>query len=395
MSGRMPILVTMLLAAAGCVSSRQQLLDSVPLSQADDLSQRDTARLSRMQRAEPEKEPVMIGRPTPPPLQRVSHQEPATGPDGPVDGGRQVKVRAWVNGKPIFDEDIYFAILPALFKLQELPEAERARKHAEVYNAILEQFIERELLYQDAISKLMAANPKALKKIKAIAKEEFQKEVRKTRERNKLTEEVFQKMLRAQGMTMESWERMEEKKFIANEYVASRIMGIVKSGVNHAELHDYYKTHLNQFQRVDSVKWQDIFIAVGPKHPSVADAHRHGEYLAARLRQGEPIANLLAENDGPNPDGEGLGQRRGEIRPVELERYLFEMHDGEVGPVVDISTGCHVIRVVRREYGGQIPFNEETQRLIANKLRGEIFEREVKRILHDLKSRAVIEIEKN
>ncbi|MBM4071559.1 MAG: hypothetical protein FJ271_21885 [Planctomycetes bacterium] len=394
MSGRASILGMLLVALAGCVTDRQALVGMKPAPLSADLEPGDMPRVSRAQRAEPGSEPVTLGRPTPPPLQRVSHQESAPKHD-PLEGGRQVKVRAWVNGKPIFDEEIYFAVLPALFKLQELPEAERAKKHAEVYNAVLDQFIDRELLYQDAITKLMAVKSKALKEIKKIAKAEFEKEVRKTRERNKLTEEVFQKMLRAQGMTMESWERMEEKKFIANEYVASRVMPLIKPGIGHVALEEYYKTHRNQFQRVDSVKWQDIFIAVGPKHPTLADAHRRAEYLANRLRQGEPIANLLPENDGPNPDGEGLGQRRGEIRPVELERYLFEMHDNEVGPVVDISTGCHVIRVVRREYAGQIPFNEETQRIIANKLRGEIFERELKRILHDLRSRAVIEIERN
>lgn len=263
---------------------------------------------------------------------------------------------------------------------------------------ILEQFIDRELLYQDAIRKIESANPKVLKKIKEAAKKEFEKEVQKKRRDANITEETFQEVLRRQGMTMASWERMEERKFIANEYLLSRIMPIVKKGTGRTDLKEYYDTHLNEFLRVDSVQWQDMFIAAGtPKHPTQADARRHAEELVDRLKKGEPFTSLLQYDDGLSHlrQGEGFGKRRGEIQPSELERWLFEMRDGEVCPPIAIDTGYHIVRLVKRDYAGQIPFNEETQRIIANKLRNEIFEREVKRVLYDLRNRAIIEIEKN
>jgi peptidyl-prolyl cis-trans isomerase SurA len=339
-----------------------------------------------------------MGRPIPPPLQPVSHQEPHPSSSGLYGSGSQVKVRAWVNGKPIFDEDIYAIIYPALQHLhaQSMPESERARKQADLFKTILEQFIDRELLYQDAIRKIEAANPKAMKKLKEVAKKEFEKEVQKKRRDAKITEETFQEVLRRQGMTMAAWERMEERKFIANEYLISRIHGYLKP--SREDLWEYYETHLNEFQRLDSVDWQDLFIAADtPKHPSREAARRRAEELAYRLKKGEPFANLLQYDDGLAHlrQGEGFGKRRGEIQPPEVEKYLFAMRDGEVSPPIEISTGFHIVRLVKREQAGQIPFNEETQRLIANKLRNEIFEREAKRILHDLRSRAIIEIEKN
>lgn len=386
----------LVLMLSGCVSQRSRFLETVQTPQAEDLEVRETPRVSRMQRGEPSSG-VSVGRSTPPEIQPVSAQEPRPADAGPFYGsGNRVKVRAWVNGKPIFDEDIYAIIYPVLNQFQGLPEPERSKRQNEIFKTVLEQFIDRELLYQDAIKKIEAANPKALKKIKELAKKEFEKEVQKKRRDAKITEETFLEVLQRQGMSMASWERMEERKFIANEYLISRIHAHLKP--SREELLDYYQTHLNEFKRLDMVQWQDIFVASGtPKHPTPEDARRRAEELAYRLKNGEPFANLLSYDDGLSHlrQGEGFGRRRGEIQPPELEKYLFAMRDGETSPPIEISTGYHIVRMVKRDYAGQTPFNEEIQRLITNKLRNETFEREAKRILYDLRSRSIIEIEKN
>jgi len=102
---------------------------------------------------------------------------------------------------------------------------------------------------------------------------------------------------------------------------------------------------------------QDVFIAVGPKYPTPADAKRFAEDLIARCRTAEDFAKVLAYDDGDSKfrGGEGLGQRRGEIRPPELEPMLFQMREGQIGPVFELPTGVHVFRVMKREYAGQMP----------------------------------------
>jgi len=368
-----------LLAVLGCVSEKARTLKDYLGQPAADLGEAETPRVSRFQSG-----------PGP-----VSASPPGS---GPAQHEMRIKVRAWVNGQPIFDDDVYQSIVPDIARLiqLQLPPAEFAKKQAEIYKLVLDQFIDRELLYQDAIHKLqMAGNDKVIKKLDEIAKQEFTRQLRLLEERSKLSHEAFLDLLHKQGTTLESMERLERRKFFATEYLRSIILPLVQK-VGRPEALEYYETHMNQFWREDSVKWQDLFIAVGPKHPNREEARAFAEGLAGRLKQGEDIKNLLPYNDGSNyKDGEGTGKKRGQIEPPELEKYLFNLYDGDVGPVVELSTGCHVIRVIKREYAGQIPFNQETQKIIITKLKNEIADRETKRILDDLKRRAVIAIERD
>jgi hypothetical protein len=371
--GRLRILGLALgLLALGCVSpDKARLLKDFHNTPAGDLGESDSPRLSRLQSG---------------PDQGSAYQHEL-----------RIKVRAWVNGQPIFDDDIYQSILPDMPRIFRLPEPERSKEQARVYKLILDQFIERELLYQDAIHKLeMAKNDKMIKKLNEIAKQEFTKKIRLLEERSKLSPEAFLELLHKQGATLESMERLERTKFFANEYLRSIIFERIKT-IGHIQAKEYYDTHMNQFWREDSVHWQDLFVAVGPKHPTREQARAFAEEIVARLRNGEDFKKFLPYDDGTSHynDGEGTGHKRGQIEPPELEKYLFQLFDGDVGPVVELSTGFHVIRLIRREYAGQIPFNQETQKIILNKLKNELADREAKKIIEDLKSRAVIEIERD
>src|SRR5262249_31160975 len=138
---------------------------------------------------------------------------------------------------------------------------------AEIYKIVLDQFIDRELLYQDAIRKLqLAGNDKMIKKLNEIAKQEFTKQIRLLEERGKVSHEAFLELLQKQGTTLESMERLERRKFFATEYLRSLILPLINR-IGRNEAMDYYEKHLNEFYREDSVQWQDLFIAIGPKHP--------------------------------------------------------------------------------------------------------------------------------
>jgi parvulin-like peptidyl-prolyl isomerase len=288
----------------------------------------------------------------------------------------RVAIRAHVNGKPIFDDDVMQLVGPNLRYLQGMSEAKQAEKVAELYNQALDKIIEDEIMYQDAVRKLEKINPRALDKLKSLANEEFEKILRRIRD-SKMPEDQVKEML-------PSLRRQNERNFVAVEYVRSRIMPILQSRIGH---------HRNEFQKLDTVQWQDVFIVAGGKHPTVADAHRFAEDLIAKCRDSADFAKLVAYDDGDAKlrNGEGAGQRRGEIRPPEVEDILFNMKDNQV-EIVDIATGVHIIRLVKRENAGQIPLNEATQKQIRRKLENQIVQREYQRIVRELKQRTVIEV---
>jgi len=188
--------------------------------------------------------------------------------------------------------------------------------------------------------------------------------------------------------------RMMERNLISSEYARSRIKPIVDTRIGLMEVREYYETHLNEFQSEDKVVWKDVFIPLSPNHPTIDVLKRFAEDLANRCRN-EADFNKLIAFDGLGKNGEGLGQRRGEIRPSELEKILFEMRPGTIGPVVAFPTGVHLIWLTNREHKGQLPLNDEVAKIIRKKLEKEVADREYRRLVRELRVRAVWRVEKD
>ncbi len=186
--------------------------------------------------------------------------------------------------------------------------------------------------------------------------------------------------------------RQMERHFMSTEFAKHMISKYLTSA-DHLAIQAYYYDHPEEFQVSDSVEWQDIFIEAG-QHPSRDAARRFAEVLAARGRSGEDFARLAQEFDNgyahkvPNALGEGM--KRGEIRPLEAEPVLFGMRDGDVN-LVEMTTGYHIVKLVKRTRAGLMPFDAKVQKRIKEKLMQEIYIREMKRYVTDLRRKAIIE----
>src|SRR5262249_3951792 len=93
---------------------------------------------------------------------------------------------------------------------------------------------------------------------------------------------------------------------------------------------------------------------------------------------------------------EGQGHKRGEIAAhysEVVEKALFEMREDQT-TVIEVDGGFRIVRVVKRQQAGQLPFDEKVQKQIKNKLQSDIFQREVKFYVNELKRKAVIEYSK-
>jgi parvulin-like peptidyl-prolyl isomerase len=313
----------------------------------------------------------------------------------PVPGDSEVaaRIRATVNNVPILDEELREATYPYLLATQQLPEPERTNRRKEIFQRELQELIEREVILQDAFERLKD-RPLIMEKFKEAAGKEFDKKMKDVRKRaNIKNDEEFKAFLRQQGLTVAGVRRQVERKFMAMEYMRNRVASALDR-INPQEIFEYYKQHPEEFQVTDSVTWQDIFID-GRKFPSLDAGRQFADQLVARARAGEDFVQLVNQYDNGDSsyrNGEGYGHRHGEIKPPEAEPPLFQMRDGEIGPLVMLSNGFHVIRLVKREYAGLKPFDEKVQTAIRNKLQAEAYEREYKRVLADLKRKASIEV---
>jgi parvulin-like peptidyl-prolyl isomerase len=358
-------------------------------SLASDLTAESTPRVARLQQVGPAG-PNYRPQAAPPPLP----PSPTGTKQVSLTAARNVRVnvRAWVNGKPIFDEEVMQSISGSVLReLGTMPEPQRSERLTEAYNQSLDSVIEQEIAYQDAVRKLEASNnKKALKSLEKYAEEKYEEQLKRIRDTGKVSEDQIKEFAHV-------IRRQTKRGIISGEYMRSRIIPITFERASLPEIKKYYDEHLNEFQRLDTVRWQDVFIAVGPKFPTVAVAKRFAEDLIAQVRTDADFAKLhqFDEGDSKFRNGEGLGSRRGEIKPPEVEDELFRLREGEIGRVIELSTGVHIVKVTKREYAGVIPLDEKTQNMIRNKIRNEVFEREYKRIIRELKSRATIEIERD
>jgi peptidyl-prolyl cis-trans isomerase SurA len=193
-------------------------------------------------------------------------------------------------------------------------------------------------------------------------------------------------------LTLKSLRKQFERQFIQQQYLLFLIQPKLDR-IGREQIVEYYQKHPEEFEVIDGVQWQDIFIAVA-NYPGREAARKFAEQIEARVRAGEDVAQLATQYDNGYSSyngGQGSGSRRGQIQPREAEPYLFQMRDGDVA-LIELGNGFHVIRLVKREYAGTRPFDEQTQTAIRDKLRNEVFARESKRIIADLRSKATIEI---
>ncbi len=309
------------------------------------------------------------------------------------------KIAAWVNGKPIFVSDLNNLLQAKLAaeNLDRLAPSAAERERKKILEEVLRQVIDQEVVVQDAYSKL-SINPQILKKVKQAAEKQFQKRLRVMlaefqQRTNGASEAKFKQVLARQGVSYKSLRRDAERAFIFREYLLNRAGGFLNK-VGYQEIKEYYDNHAAEFRIEEKIEWKDIFIAVGPKHPTLKSAEQFAERLIIAVRAGAPFDNFLKYDDGVAhiQGGKGTGTRPGEIKPREVEPYLLRMRPGEVGPPVSISTGVHIFQLVSRTRGGVQPFDVTVQEKIRSLLKHEIYKRERERIIRELVSEAVIEV---
>lgn len=374
---------------AGCGSDHlilAQEREAGPLAVA---SAQETPPRARSQQAEPE--------PPQPPIQQTTFEADKL-PEGLSDKPALVKIVARVNDKVILDEEVRDAALPQIL---QLPPEERSQHYHAIYNRELQKIIDRELILLDLDQHFGKTKPQYLSKLQEAAKRECDKHIRIIREniekKNGIkvgSDEELRKILRSQGVMLQGYRRQRERDFMAMEYMRAIIFPLVRDSVGRQEIVDYYEQHAPEFATIDRVNWQDIFIDT-QKFRDRGEASTFASQVADRARKGENFTALVKQYDhgvSVYHGGDGVWSRRGEVQPPELEPVLFELHKGEVGPVLEVTNGFHIIRLVEREHAGKKPLDDKLQAEIRRKLQSEIADREMRRVTVDLRRKSAIEI---
>jgi parvulin-like peptidyl-prolyl isomerase len=310
-------------------------------------------------------------------------------------GQTAVRIRASVNGLAIYDDEVRESTAQHLGEVLRLPPEQRSVALQQLTERELDKLIERELVLEEAFARLKEHKlTKELDKLKEAAGKESDKRLRDVKAALKLkTDDELKAVLQQQGLTVDGMRRQVERSFIMMEYVRNLVYPVVNR-ISLQQLRDYYEAHADEFRVEEKLQWLDVFIDAS-RFPDPATARRFAEQVAAKARAGEDFAKLVKQYDNGDSslrNGLGLGEKRGEVRPAEAEAVLFALKSGEVGPVIDLGFGFHVVKVTEHQYGGQKPFDAKTQGEVRRKLQNIIADREYKRIVDELKRKATVRV---
>ncbi len=326
-------------------------------------------------------------KPEPPPIVTLP---PPTLTDGEV----VVKVIAYVNNVPIFESELREKLIPRLRELEGLSDSERERKLKQLRQEELEKLIEREVILDVAFARLKQLPARILEDLQKEANREFERRAKQMKEEYKLkSDEQLNDFLGQMGMTLAGFRRSLEREFIAVEFMRNLIFPKLQH-IPLSEIRSYYDSRPDEFAVQDRVKWLDIFIDAS-RFSSRGEARQFAEQSLQTLRQGKDFAQMAQELQqagynillGP----EGVGEKPGEIRPADLQTAVFALEPGQIGGPVEVPGGFHLIKVVERTYAGRKPFDSQVQDEIRNKIMGVLANKEYRRLIDEMKAKALIQ----
>jgi parvulin-like peptidyl-prolyl isomerase len=271
----------------------------------------------------------------------------------------------------------------------DLTGAAREEKEKKIYKEELRELIGRELIVFELFTQMKKNKQEGkIDEIKKYVGTEAERDIADRKKRqglSGLSEAEFVAMLQQQGLSYKALKRQLEQETLSRIYIESMVKDKIKY-ISLNDLWDYYQAHPKDFAVQDRVKWLDLFVSF--RNFSTAEqAKAHATAAWKSAMAGSDFVELvkkMGQGDSNLRDGEGIGQKHGEIQPSELEPVLMDMAANQVSPLLQTSTGYHIVKVTEREKAGTLPFDEKVQALIRAKLGVVVQEKERQRIVEDL-----------
>ena len=240
-----------------------------------------------------------------------------------------------------------------------IPPTKRKALRARVLRMVVEQFVIRTLLLDEA------------ERIELTVSEED-----KTEAFDKIREQL------PEGQTLEEIMRtspMGEDKMREEVMIGLRINKLLSLNITNEfvvtdeELDTYIEENQERLQLPETAGAKHILFAVTPEDDDAAKAEKKA--LAERVRQelldGADFAAAAAEYSScPSKEkGGDLGTfRKGQMVP-EFEKAAFTQEVDAIGPIVETKFGYHIIQVSKHDEAGQVPREEVAERLKGDKER--------------------------
>jgi parvulin-like peptidyl-prolyl isomerase len=278
------------------------------------------------------------------------------------------EVVAIVNGTVLTQKDLD-AELDRLIPKITFHHSVSNEKRKFYYDQALQELINRELQYQDALAKNMKPG-----------KEKLDAQMGKIRNKFKTPEE-YNAALEKEGLSEENVRAWVEKDMMIQTAFANVVTA--KAKVSDEEVKKYYEKNATRFKQPESVKLRII---------SVKDEKKARDILAM-LQSGDDFGELASNmsEDSYRAKGGDVGyMHKGRMLP-EIEDAAFKLKIGEISDVINAQDTWFIIKLEDKKPEHQLSFEE-----VRGKLKKDLERERIKELndkwIADLRAKAKIEV---
>jgi peptidyl-prolyl cis-trans isomerase SurA len=304
---------------------------------------------------------------------------------GPISPGGAVvdRIVAVVNQEIITFSEIEKWGGPFQQEIQAEDRLERRERIQEVFRKILDRIIEEKLIEQEA-------KKSGIK----VTSKEIEGAVEEVKQKNKIGQEELERVLAAEGVTLEGFKKDLESKILRTKFVHSAVK--VEQRVGEKELIEFFQNNVNQYRVDESYRPAHILFLILPEATpeQIRGIRKKSQRVLEKIKEGADFAKMAmeySEDTSSRKEGGDLGYfKKGELLPT-LEREAMKLQVGEVSDLIRTEVGFHILKLLDRKGGEPPPFEE-----IKGKVQADYYEKELEKayqqFLSNLKEKSIIEI---
>lgn len=288
---------------------------------------------------------------------------------------------AKVNETFITQQDLDQEMQPVIQRMSMQGQAPDEARIAEIKKKVLDNMIDRELLYQDS-------NKKGLKADEKKVEEEFDNFKKRFPD-----EKQFADALEKMGISEKSIKKQIREQLTIQQLIETHISKDIK--ISDDDTKAYYDTNPQYFKQPEQVKASHILIKVDPGADDnvKAEARKKIEDIQKKLKQGGDFAALASElSECPSSKNGGDLGFFGKGQMVKaFEDAVFNAKPGEITDIVETQFGYHIIVVTDKKPESTTPYAEAKTKL-EDVLKQEKVRESIGAYLEKLKKDSKIEI---
>ena len=288
---------------------------------------------------------------------------------------------AIVNGVVIQEEEVNRGLLYHQQRLLATTgQVIRPEMMTEARKMVLENLIDRELLYQQSQKKGVTIDDAQVNEQLDRLKKQYP------------NEQAFKDSMAEDHLSEAAVKSRIKMNLAVQKFVEKEFSG--KADVSEAEAKAFYDEHPEYFKEPETVRASGILIKVDPKSDAAKkeEARKKLEDIQKRVQKGEDFAILAKDfsQDASAAQGGDLGIIPRGRMPKTLDDAAFSLKPGEVSNVVETEMGFHLIKVHEKKPEKVVPFKEVEEK-IRQHLENQKLKQKVDEYLNEVKKTAKIE----